>query len=123
MINWFMITALFVTSVMKKSVKIKCVFIVICLASSEVLLTKSAKYNTKLIPVVFYNLSGYGSHSFLKTLGNSEEDIFCIPNNEENYIFSRNRSSLTNLLFSKESGKCKTRVKIYPQPEIYGFKS
>ena len=37
-------------------------------------------------PVVFHNLSGYDSHLFIKTLGNNEEDLSCIPNNEENYI-------------------------------------
>ena len=47
-------------------------------------------------PVVFHNLSGYDSHLFIKTLGNSEGDISCIPNNEENTFLSRNRSSLTN---------------------------
>ena len=31
-------------------------------------------------------MSGYDSHLFIKTLGNSEEDIYCIQNNEENYI-------------------------------------
>ena len=31
-------------------------------------------------------MSGYESHRFIKTLGNSEGDISCIPNNEENYI-------------------------------------
>ena len=31
-------------------------------------------------------LSGYDSHLFIKTLGNSKWDISCIPNNEENYI-------------------------------------
>ena len=31
-------------------------------------------------------MSGYDSHLFIKTLGNSEGDISCIPNNEENYI-------------------------------------
>ena len=36
--------------------------------------------------VVFHNLSGYDSHLFIKTLGNSEGDISCIRNNEENYI-------------------------------------
>ena len=40
----------------------------------------------KLFPVVFHNLSVYDSHLFIKTLGNSEGDISCIPNNEENYI-------------------------------------
>ena len=37
-----------------------------------------------LILVVLHNLSGYDSHLFIKTLGNSERDISCIPNNEEN---------------------------------------
>ena len=31
-------------------------------------------------------MSGYDSHLFIKTLGNSKGDISCIPNNEENYI-------------------------------------
>ena len=35
--------------------------------------------------IVFHNLSGYDSHLFIKTLGNSGH-ISCIPNNEENYI-------------------------------------
>ena len=37
-------------------------------------------------PVVFHNLSGYDSYIFIKTLGNSEGDISCISNKEENYI-------------------------------------
>ena len=41
---------------------------------------------SKFFPVAFHNLSGYDSHLFIKTLGNSEGDISCIPNNEENYI-------------------------------------
>ena len=40
----------------------------------------------KFFPVVFHNLSGYDSHLFIKRLRNSEGDISCIPNNEENYI-------------------------------------
>ena len=40
----------------------------------------------KFFPVVFHNLSGYDSHLFIRTLGNSEGDISCIRNNEENYI-------------------------------------
>ena len=40
----------------------------------------------KFFPAVFYNLSDYDSHLFIKTLGNSEGDISCIPNNDENYI-------------------------------------
>ena len=41
---------------------------------------------SKFFPVVFHNLSGYDSHLFIKTLTNTEGDISCIPNNEENYI-------------------------------------
>ena len=40
----------------------------------------------KFFPVLFHNFSGYDSHLFIRTLGNSEGDISCIPNNEENYI-------------------------------------
>ena len=40
----------------------------------------------QFFPVVFHNMSCYDSHLFIKTLGNSEGDISCIPNNEENYI-------------------------------------
>ena len=40
----------------------------------------------KYFPVVFHNLSGYDSHLFIKTLGNSEGNISFIPSNEENYI-------------------------------------
>ena len=36
--------------------------------------------------LLFHNVSGNDSHLFIKTLGNSEGDISCIPNNEENYI-------------------------------------
>ena len=47
----------------------------------------NSKYKvTKYFPVVFHNLSGYDSHLFIKTLGNTEGYISCIPNNEENYI-------------------------------------
>ena len=41
---------------------------------------------SKFFPVVFRNLSGYDSHLFTKTLGNSEGNISFVPNNEENYI-------------------------------------
>ena len=47
----------------------------------------SLKYKvSKFFPVVLRNLSGYDSHLFIKTLGNGDADISCIPNNEENYI-------------------------------------
>ena len=42
----------------------------------------------KFFPVIFHNLSGYDSHLFIKTFGNSKEDISCIPSNEENNISS-----------------------------------
>ena len=43
------------------------------------------------IPVFFHNLSGYDSHLFIKKLGSPNENIDCIPNNEEKYIsFSKN---------------------------------
>ena len=57
----------------------------------------------KFFPVVFHNLSGYDSHLFIKTLGNGERDISCIPNNVlKTRFLSPNRSSLTNLLIRKE---------------------
>ena len=86
-INWFIITSLLVTSVMKNSFKIKCMITVICRASLGVMLTKSAKYKfPKFFPVVFHKMSGFHSHLFIKILGNSEGDIYWIPNNEGNYI-------------------------------------
>ena len=88
----------------KNSVKIECVIIVIGLVSLEVLLMKLQFkiQGSKVFPFVFINMSGYDSHLFIKTLGNSEGDISCIPNNEENYISFTNMSSLTHLLIRKE---------------------
>ena len=41
--------------------------------------------------MIFHNLSGYDSHLFIKKLGSPNENIDCIPNNEEKYIsFSKN---------------------------------
>ena len=43
----------------------------------------------KNISVFFHNLSGYDSHLFIKKIGctiNKEENLKCIPKNEENYI-------------------------------------
>ena len=82
-----MITPLFVTSVMKNSVTIVCDH---CHLSGKfrgaARQVCNLKYKVpKFFPVVFHNLSGYASHLFIKTLGNSEGDISCIPN-EENYI-------------------------------------
>ena len=53
-------------------------------------------------PVVFHNLSGYDSHLFIKTLGNSEEDISCIPNNEENYISFTKQVIVDKFVIEKE---------------------
>ena len=41
----------------------------------------------KFFPVVFHNLSGFDSQLFIKILGNSEGDIYCIPNNEKKLHF------------------------------------
>ena len=57
----------------------------------------------KFFTVVFHNLSGYDSHLFIKTLGNSEGDISCIQNNEENYI-SFTKQVIVDT-FVKEEGK------------------
>ena len=41
----------------------------------------------KFVPVKFHNLSGYGSHLFVKNLNTmGEGDINCTPNTEEKYI-------------------------------------
>ena len=56
---------------------------------------------SRFFPVAFHNSSGYDSHLFIKTLGNSEGDISCIPNNQSTFR-SRSRSSLTNLLIRKD---------------------
>jgi len=40
----------------------------------------------KHIPVIFHNLAGYDSHLFIKSLGKTQGNIDCIPNNEEKYI-------------------------------------
>ena len=84
-----MITLFFVTSVMKNSEKDKVrdhchLSGKFRGAAHEVC---KLKYKVpKFFPVVFHNLSGYNSHLFIKTLGNSEGDISCIPNNDVNYI-------------------------------------
>ena len=58
----------------------------------------------QFFPVVFHNLSGYDSHLFIKTLGNSEEDIFCISNNEENCI-SFTKQVIVDKFVNKEGKK------------------
>ena len=49
--------------------------------------SRNLKYRKpNFTPVVFYNLSGYDSHLFIKNLGFTAGNIDCIPNNEERYI-------------------------------------
>ena len=57
----------------------------------------------KNIPVFFHNLSGYDSHLFIKKLGtpNKNENIKCIPNNEEKYI-SFTKTIITGQYTSKK---------------------
>ena len=63
------------------------------------------KYNDPtLSPVVFNNLSGYDSHLFIKTLGNSKGDISSIPNNEENLI-SFTKQVIVDRFANKEGRK------------------
>ena len=56
------------------------------------------------LPVVFHNLFGYDSHLFIKTFGNSEGDISCIPNNEENYM-SFTKQVIVDKFINKEGKK------------------
>lgn len=48
----------------------------------------------KFLPVYIHNLKGYDAHLFINALhkyGQTEQDVSCIPNNEERYIsFSKN---------------------------------
>ena len=61
--------------------------------------------------VVFHNLSGYDSHIFIKTLGNSEGDISCIPNNEEKYI-SFTKQVIVDKFVNKEGRKVNVKRKL-----------
>ena len=49
-------------------------------------------------------MSGYDSHLFIKTLGNSEGDISCISHNEKNYI-SFTKQFIVDKLVNKEGKK------------------
>ena len=61
------------------------------------------KYNVPtFFPVVFHNLSSYDRHLFIKILGNSEGDISCIPNNEENYISFTKQVIVDQFVIRKE---------------------
>ena len=59
----------------------------------------------KFLTVVFHNLSGYDSHQFIKTLGNSKGYISFIPNNEENYISFTKQVIVDKFV---KRGQCKT---------------
>ena len=62
------------------------------------------------ISVFFHNLSGYDSHLFIKKLAtpNKNENIKCIPNNEEKYI-SFTKTIVTGQYTSKK-GKVKNKT-------------
>ena len=64
----------------------------------------------KNISVFFHNLSGYDSHLFIKKLGtpNKNENIDCIPNNEEKYI-SFSKTIVTGQYMNKK-GKVKDKT-------------
>ena len=60
---------------------------------------------SKVFPVVFHNLSDYDdTRLFIKTLGNSEGDISCIPNKEENYI-SLTKQVIVDKFVNKEGNE------------------
>ena len=60
----------------------------------------------KFVPILFYNLEGYDSHLFVKSLGLTEGDIKCIPKTDEKYIsFGKNVPMET---FTTDDGKERT---------------
>ena len=64
----------------------------------------------KSISVFFHNLSGYDSHLFIKKLGTPDknENIDCIPNNEEKYIsFSK---TIVTGQYTNKKGKVKDKT-------------
>ena len=92
MINWFMITPLFVTAVTRNSVKTECEIIVICLVSYAAHEVGNLKYKVpKFFPVVFHNLSGYESHLFIKTLEIAKEIFLAYHVMRKTTFLSRNR--------------------------------
>ena len=95
-----MTTPLFVTSVTKNSVKISlqdhCHLTGKFRGAAHKICNLKYKI-PKFFPVVFHNLSGYDSHLFIKTLGNSKGDISLFQIMKTTTFVSRNRSSLINL--------------------------
>ena len=64
----------------------------------------------KNIPVFFHNLSGYDSHLFIKKLASPDknENIDCIPNNEEKYIsFSK---TIVTGQYTNKKGEIKNKT-------------
>ena len=63
------------------------------------------------IPVFFHNLAGYDSHLFIKKLGTTgikEENLDCIPKNEEKYIsFSK---SIVTGQYTNKKGEIKNKT-------------
>ena len=86
MINWFMITCHICNDELcKDRVRDHCHLSSKFRGAAHEICNLKYKIS-KFFPVVLHNLSGYDSHLFFKTLGNSKGDISCIPNNEENFI-------------------------------------
>ena len=51
---------------------------------------------------------GYDNHLFIKRFGNSEGDISCIPNNEENYI-SLTKQVIVHKFVNKDGKEVKVK--------------
>ena len=50
----------------------------------------------KKLPVIFHNLQGYGSHLFIKEIGEIEGKFECIPSTQEKYLsFSKKKEVKT----------------------------
>ena len=105
MINWFVITPLFVISVMMNSETIECVIIVICLVSIELLLMKSATENTtfQCFSQLYFTICLAIIVTYLLKHREIAKEIFLVYQvmNKSSFL-SRSRSLLTNLLMRKE---------------------
>lgn len=56
--------------------------------------------NPNFVPVFIHNLAGYDAHLFIKELGNDDDNISLIPDNEERYIS-----------FTKHNNKCGVKLR------------